>query len=83
MSDIQLAKRFSYNISDIFLITTGLLLKQWTQSLDIWTQAFWLTMNNLSECAQEHVLLLSFNLIHNVEDFLQEESCVSNGDATK
>ena len=83
MCDIELTYRFCYDISDGLVVTTRLIEVERHQRLDIVAQTFRLAIDDFSQCAQEHVLLLRLRLPNHVEYLLEEVASVANCNAAK
>ena len=83
MCGIELTYRFCYDVSDGLVVTTRLIEVERHQRLDIVAQTFRLAIDDFSQCAQEHVLLLRLRLPNHVEYLLEEVASVANCNAAK
>lgn len=82
MSEEKFADWLGDDISDGLVSAVWLRRIKWHEYIKILLQTLWFADNNLSNCAQEHVFWLGVRLLDHVEDLVQEELDVSDGDHT-
>ena len=83
MSNIKLTDGLCHDIPDVLLLTHCLLQVERHQDVEVRLQALRLVHNNLSESAQEHILVLWRALLNQVNDLLQEKVSIARRDHTQ
>ena len=81
--NVQLANGLGDDVADALLVTVGLADVKRQQNIDVLSKASRLNVNDLTDSADVHELLLSGDLADEVEHTRQEERSVTNGDAAE
>lgn len=78
MSHKQFTNTLGHDVSDGLVLTATLLKVKWHQDVYVVLKTLWLVDDNFSDGREEHVLLLILRTLDKLEDFVEEELCISN-----